>query len=55
IELQQIGNKWFLYNFDVQQFPDLMRVQDMLDEKSPFIQVTAEEFQTVCLIFKQYI
>ena len=52
-ELQQVGVKWFAYEFEVKQFPDLLRVQDMLDQKSPFIQVSAEEFQSVFLISKQ--
>jgi hypothetical protein len=36
-ELQQIGSKWFSYAFEVQQFPDLLRIQDMLQGNASFV------------------
>ena len=47
IELQQIGTNWFQYKFDVQQFPDLLRIQEMLQEKHPFAVVQEIEFETI--------
>jgi hypothetical protein len=47
IELQQIGTNWFHYKFDVQQFPDLLRIEDMLQGKHPFEVVQEIEFETI--------
>lgn len=46
-ELQQIGTKWFAYQFEVDQFPDLMRIQEMLQETHPFILVEQAVFETI--------
>jgi hypothetical protein len=46
-ELQQIGSKWFSYAFEVQQFPDLLRVQDMLEANQSFLVIHESEYQTI--------
>ena len=46
-ELQQIGSKWFSYAFEVQQFPDLLRVQDMLEANQSFLAIHESEYQTI--------
>ena len=46
-ELQQIGSKWFAYKFEVDQFPDLMRVQEMLQGNHPFVRVQKDEFEII--------
>lgn len=46
-ELQQIGSKWFAYKFEVDQFPDLMRVQEMLQGSHPFVRVQKDEFEII--------
>ncbi len=46
-ELQQIGTKWFAYQFEVDQFPDLMRVQEMLQGNHPFVPVQKDEFEII--------
>jgi len=46
-ELQQIGSKWFAYQFEVDQFPDLMRIQEMLQGNHPFILVQKDEFEII--------
>lgn len=50
IELQQIGSKWFLYTFDVRQFPDLLRLNEMLSCQTPFEVLEAQQFN---VIYKQ--
>ena len=46
-ELQQIGSKWFAYAFEVQQFPDLLRIQDMLQANHSFVVIEAAEYQAI--------
>jgi len=47
IELQQIGFKWILYTFELQQFPDLLRLQDMLSCQVPFKVLEAQQFNDI--------
>ena len=47
IELQQIGANWFYYKFDVQQFPDLLRIQDMLQGNASFSVINETEYQAI--------
>ena len=47
IELQQIGSKWFSYAFAVQQFPDLLRIQDMLQGNAAFVVIDEAEYQAI--------
>lgn len=35
-ELQLVGSKWFKYEFEVSQFPDLLRIQEMLAAEQAF-------------------
>jgi hypothetical protein len=46
-ELQQIGSKWFSYSFEVQQFPDLLRIQDMLQGNASFSVINEPEYQAI--------
>ena len=46
-ELQQIGSKWFFYAFEVQQFPDLLRIQDMLQGNAAFVVIDEAEYQAI--------
>jgi hypothetical protein len=46
-ELQQIGSKWFSYAFEVQQFPDLLRIQDMLQGNASFLVIHEAEYQAI--------
>ncbi len=47
IELQQIGSNWFVYTFELQQFPDLLRLQDMLSCQVPFEVLDAKQFNQI--------
>lgn len=47
IELQQIGPKWFKYDFNVQQYFDVLRLQDMLASQIPFEVIEAQEFNAI--------
>jgi hypothetical protein len=47
IELQQIGSKWMVYTFELQQFPDLLRLQDMLSCQVPFQVLDAHQFNQI--------
>ena len=46
-ELQQIGSKWFSYSFEVQQFPDLLSIQDMLQGNASFVVIHEAEYQAI--------
>jgi hypothetical protein len=47
IELQLVGTRWFKYEFKVSQFPDLLRIEEMLQNQALFLSITANEFQLV--------
>lgn len=47
VELQLVGSKWFKYEFEVSQFPDLLRIQDMLLNQELFLPCTPEEFLNI--------
>ncbi len=47
VELQQVGSKWFAYQFTVEQFPDLLRLQEMLQGNHPFVLVQKDEFEII--------
>lgn len=47
VELQQIGSHWVAYSFEVHQFPDLLRVQDMLAAKPPYLKIEEAFFQSI--------
>lgn len=47
-EVQLVGSKWFKYEFEVRQFPDLLRIQDMLLNQASFLPCTPEEFHNIC-------
>jgi len=44
MELQNIGSKWLSYNYSVTQFPDLLRLQAMIDAAAPFEIIDAQAF-----------
>jgi hypothetical protein len=46
-ELQLVGAKWFKYEFEVSQFPDLLRIQDMLAATQYFEEIDASEYQAI--------
>jgi hypothetical protein len=46
-ELQQVGSKWFKYEFAVTQFPDLMRIQDMLQGNPLFVRLQEAEYEAI--------
>lgn len=51
VELQQIGKKWTKFEFKVDQFFDLMRVNDMLQSNAPFVLSTRNEFNAIQIDF----
>lgn len=44
MELQNIGSKWLSYQYHVTQFPDLLRLQAMIDAVAPFEIIDAQAF-----------
>lgn len=46
-ELQSVGSKWFKYEFEVSQFPDLLRIQEMIQSQDVFLPCTREEFHEI--------
>jgi hypothetical protein len=49
VELQQVGSQWFVYQFTVEQFPDLLRLQEMLQANQTFLVLPEAEFQAIFL------
>ena len=47
MELQQVGSQWFVYQFTVEQFPDLLRLQEMLQANQTFLVLPEAEFQAI--------
>lgn len=47
VEVQLVGSKWFKYEFEVRQFPDLLRIQDMIQNQQVFLPCTLEEFYNI--------
>jgi len=45
-EIQLIGNKGFLTQTEATQYPDILRVIDMLKLESPFEESTIQEFHS---------
>ena len=43
-EIQVIGKKCFLTQTEAKQYPEIIRVTDMLTLSDPFIESTVEEF-----------
>jgi lysyl-tRNA synthetase class II len=43
-EIQVIGNKSFLTQTEAKQYPEIIRIADMLSLSEPFIESSVEEF-----------
>ncbi len=43
-EIQLIGSKCFLHQTEAKKYPEIIRIQDMLNFSASFVQSTAEEF-----------
>jgi len=43
-EIQLIGHKSFLTQTEAKQYPEIIRISDMLSLSEPFVESTAEEF-----------
>ncbi len=43
-EIQVIGNKYFLIQTEAKQYPEIIRITDMLSFSEPFLESTVEEF-----------
>jgi hypothetical protein len=47
IELHKMGSRWWLYNVEAKQYPEMLRIIDMLELNDPFIEATALEFEVI--------
>ncbi len=45
-EIQIIGSKSFLYQTEAKQYPEIIRIQDMLNFSASFVQSTIHEFHS---------
>lgn len=43
-EIQIVGNNCFLTHTEAKQYPEIIRITDMLSLSEPFIESTVEEF-----------
>ena len=46
-ELHVIGSKVYLYSFEVSQFPDLLKIQEMLTLDEPYLLSDEREFEAM--------
>jgi hypothetical protein len=46
-ELQLVGSKVHLYSFEVSQFPDLLKIRDMVYLDAPYLLSDALEFEAM--------
>lgn len=46
-ELQQVGSKWFKYEFTATQFPDKIMLQELLQQQDPYLAISASDFQII--------
>jgi hypothetical protein len=49
-EIQLIGSKMRLHQIEANQYPEMLRIMDMLATETPFVEITANEFED---LFKQ--
>jgi hypothetical protein len=47
IELQQIGKKWKKYEFTATQYPEIIRIMEMIECQVPFFHCEANDFETL--------
>jgi len=47
IEIQRMGSKAFLYEFDVIKYPEILKIQDMLSLEESYLQSNKLEFETL--------
>jgi hypothetical protein len=45
-EIQLIGSKCFLHQTEAKQYPEIIRIQDMLSLSEPFVLSSIDEFHT---------
>jgi hypothetical protein len=45
-EIQLIGHKSFLHQTEAKQYPEIIRIQDMLSLSEPFVLSSIDEFHT---------
>lgn len=46
-EIQRIGSKTVRYSFQVDQYPDLLKIQDMINCSFAYEEATEEQFQSL--------
>ena len=51
-EIQLIGNKCFMTKTEATQYPEIIRIVDMLIIREPFVESTIEEFDSFYLKVK---
>ena len=47
IEIQLMGSKAFLYEFDAIQYPEILKIQDMLSLEEAYLTSNKLEFETL--------
>ena len=47
IELQKMGNRWWTFHIEAKQYPEILRIMDMLELKEPYVLATEMEFEEI--------
>ncbi len=47
IELQEMGSSWWLFKIEAKQYPEILRIMDMLELNEPFVLATEIEFDAI--------
>jgi len=44
IEYRKVGSKWIIHEVIATQFPEIMRIRDMISLEKPFLELCQEDF-----------
>ena len=53
VELQEMGSRWWLYNIEAKQYPEILRIMDMIELKEPYVVATEMEVESIIELVKK--
>jgi hypothetical protein len=48
-----MGSRWWLYNIEAKQYPEILRIMDMIELKEPFVVATEMEVESIIELVKK--
>jgi hypothetical protein len=43
-EVRKVGKKWLVSEIQANQFPEILRIKDMISSVNPFLEISYEDF-----------